>query len=165
MSDLKKAERHPEDLLWDELGDVHAGLLGIVGSDQHLQPMAHHVDREGRTLWFLTKRDSDLVQALKPGDRARFAIISKKQDFHACLLGTLTERQDRAKLDEIWNRVSASWFDGKEDPGLVMLAFQPKDAAIWASTGSSVAFAWEIAKANMTDAKPDVGVRTEVTFA
>ncbi len=165
MSNLKKAERHPEELLWDELGDVHAGLLGIVGSEQHLQPMAHHADRAGRRLWFLTKRDSDLVQSLKPGDMARFAIISKKQDFHASMRGVLSERRDQAMLDEMWNRVSGSWFDGKDDPSLVMLALDLKDAGLWASTGSSVAFAWEIAKANMSDAKPDVGVRSEVVFA
>lgn len=165
MSNLKKAERDPEELLWDELKDVHAGLLGIVGSDQHLQPMAHYPDREGKRLWFLTKRETDLVQGLQPGDIAEFAIVSKKQDFHASMRGTLVEHRDQAKLDEIWNPVSGSWFDGKDDPGLVMLALELKDAAIWASTGSNVAFAWEIAKANMTDAKPDVGVRTEVVFA
>lgn len=164
MSDLKKAERDPQELLWDELDDVHAGLLGLIGSDQHLQPMAHHVDRGGKRLWFLTRRDSDLVGELTPGAKARFAIVSKKQDFHASIRGTLSERHDSGKLDDIWNRVAGSWFDGKDDPQLVMLAFDPIDAGLWASTGSSVAFAWEIAKANLSDAKPDVGVRSEVVF-
>lgn len=165
MSDLKKAERDPEALLWDEMKDVHAGMLGFIGSDQHLQPMAHTADRDARCLWFLTKRESDLVKALRPGSDAQFIVISKSQDFHASVRGTLSEHHDAAKLDEIWNPVTAGWFDGKDDPSLVMLRLAPRDAAIWASTGSDIAFAWEIAKANLTDARPDVGVRKELTFA
>ena len=166
MSDLEMARNDPEALLWRELEKLHAGMLGVEGSGQHLQPMAHHVDRGERCLWFLTKRDTDLVQALHPGARAHFAVISKAQDFHACLAGPLTVEGDRAKLDQIWNPVSGAWFQGgKDDPDLVMLALRPSSAAIWASTASTLAFAWEIAKANATDAMPDVGVRNEVEFA
>jgi hypothetical protein len=38
------------------------------------------------------------------------------------------------------------------------------DAAIWASTGNPLAFGWEIAKANLQDRAPDVGVRTSLRF-
>lgn len=165
MSDLDLARTDPEKLLWRELEKTHAGMLGIEGSGQHLQPMAHHVDREGRRLWFLSGRDSDLVAALDAGSVAHFAAISKAQDFHACLSGPLAVQEDRAKLDEIWGAMSAAWFDGKDDPNMVMLALDVRSAAIWASTANTVAFAWEIAKANATDAKPDVGVRNEIAFA
>ncbi len=165
MSDLKKAERDPEALLWEEMKDVHAAMLGYIGSDQHLQPMAFTADREARSLWFFTKRDTDLFQALRPGAEAQLIVISKKQDFHASVRGTLSEHDDRAKVDELWNPVTAGWFDGKDDPALVLLRLAPRHAAVWASTGSGLAFAWEIAKANVTDQMPDVGVRTEVTFA
>ncbi len=166
MSDLKMAQNDPEALLWRELGKVHAGMLGVEGSGQHLQPMAHHVDPEGRTLWFLTKRDTDLVQALHPDAKAHFAVIAKDQDFHACMSGPIGVRHDRAKLDEIWSPVSAAWFDGgKDDPDLVMLALDLRSAGIWASTGSTLAFAWQIAKANATGDTPDVGVHNVVEFA
>jgi general stress protein 26 len=166
MSDLDLARRDPEALLWRELDKLHAGMLGVEGSGQHMQPMAHHLDREGRRLWFLTKRDTDLVQALHPGAVAHFVIVSKAQDFHACMSGPLEVRQDRAKLDEIWSPVSGAWFEGgKDDPELVMLALELRSAAIWASTANTLAFAWEIAKANATQSMPDVGVRNEVEFA
>lgn len=165
MSDLDLARTDPEKLLWRELEKLHAGMLGVEGSGQHLQPMAHHVDREGRRLWFLTKRDTDFVQALHPGAKAHFAVIAKAQDFHACMSGLLRVRDDRAKLDEIWSAVSAAWFEGgKDDPELTMLALDLESAAIWASTANTLAFAWEIAKANATESMPDVGVRNEVEF-
>lgn len=166
MSNLDKADSDPKALLWDQLEKVHAGMLGILGSGQHLQPMAHNSDRERRCLWFLTKRETDLYQALGTGAAAQFAIISKGQDFHASMRGRLLERTDRAVLDRIWNPVSSSWFTGgKDDPQLVMLALDLENAALWASTNSTLAFAWEIAKANAADRLPDVGVHREVTFA
>lgn len=167
MSDLDLARKDPEALLWRELEKAHAGMLGVEGSGQHMQPMAHHVDREGRRLWFLTKRETDLVQALHPGAKAGFVLISKAHDFHASMSGPIEVRDDRAKLDEIWSRNSAAWYEGgKDDPSLTMLALDLRSAAIWASTANTLAYAWEIAKANVvTEAVPDVGVRNDVEFA
>ena len=165
MSDLKAARLAPEALLWRELDAVHAGMLGIEGSGQHMQPMAHVTDQEGRRLWFLTKRESDLFRALGQRGTAHFTITAKGQDFHACMRGQLRERMDRGRLEAIWNPGVAAWFRDKDDPELRMLALELKDAAIWASTGSALAFAWETAKANLGDGEPDVGVHNAVIFA
>ena len=166
MSDLDLARDDPEALLWKELEQVHAGMLGIEGSGQHLQPMAHQVDKARRRLWFFTKRDTDLVEALKPGARAHFAIISKAHDFHACMTGPMREEADRSALDANWNAHVAAWFEGgKDDPLLTMLALDLEHARIWASTKSTLAYAWEIAKANARpQATPNVGVRADVSF-
>lgn len=165
MSDLNLARTDPESLLWSELEKLHAGMLGITGSGQHMQPMAHHVDRAGRRLWFLTKRGTDLVQAMGPGKTAHFVIISRAHDFHACMSGPLVEDENRAFLDELWNPGVAAWFEhGKDDPDLMMIALELKDAAIWASTANTLAYAWEMMKANMSQARPDLGVRNHVSF-
>ncbi|CAN5764107.1 pyridoxamine 5'-phosphate oxidase family protein [soil metagenome] len=167
MSDLDLARRDPEQLLWQQLGEAHAGMLGLEGSGQHLQPMAHFADKAGRRLWFLTKRDSDLFQSLEESARAHFVIISKAHDFHSCMTGPIHEEANGAFLDEIWNSHAAAWFEGgKDDPDLVMVALDLQHARIWASTKNTLAYAWEIAKANaMEETTPDVGVRAEVNFA
>jgi general stress protein 26 len=87
MPDLKAARLAPEALLWRALDAVHAGMLGIEGSGQHIQPMANFTDQKGRRLWFLTKLESDLFQAVGQGCTAHFTITAKAQDFHACLRG------------------------------------------------------------------------------
>jgi general stress protein 26 len=166
MSDLSLARTDPEALLWQELEKVHAGMLGIEGSGQHLQPMAQQVDRERRRLWFFTKRDADLVEALHPGARAHFAIVSKAQDFHACITGPIREEMDRDFLERAWSPGIAAWYEGgKDDPLLVMLALDLDHARIWASTRNTLAYAWEIAKATADEGRtPHVGVRSDVTF-
>jgi general stress protein 26 len=165
MSDLARARTEPEALLWTELEGVRAGMLGVEGSSDHMQPMAHHVDRAGGRLWFLTKRDTELAEHVATGARAHFVIISKSHDFHACMSGTIAEDHNEAFLDKLWNPVVASWYEqGRDDPQLMMLAMTLEDADIWASTSSSLAFAWEVAKANLTQSTPDVGVRNHVSF-
>ena len=39
----------------DQINDLHAGMLGIVGSDMHMQPMAPYADPTTNTIWFYTK--------------------------------------------------------------------------------------------------------------
>ncbi|AXQ93805.1 pyridoxamine 5'-phosphate oxidase family protein [Cereibacter azotoformans] len=164
MADTKLAQTDPKAAFWKEVGKLRAGMLGIEGSGQHMQPMSHHCDETGGRIWFLTKRSTDLFKAVGPTSKAHFCIISPDQDFHACASGPVADEMDRAKLDEMWNPVVGAWFEGKDDPDLVMLSVRLQSAAIWASTGSAARFAYEIAKANVTDHDPDVGVHNVATF-
>ncbi len=165
MADLDAARENPADLLWSELRELTAGMLGVRGSADHAQPMAHQCDPDIRRIWFLTNRTSDLCRSVGGGAEAEFTIVSRDRDVHASIVGRLSENRDDAKLDRLWNPVIGAWFDGKDDPDLAMLAFDPARAALWASTDSTVAFLWETAKANATDSRPDVGVRREIEFA
>ena len=167
MASFTEAREAPAKQLWDEIDGIHAGMLGVMGSGLHMQPMAPQSDRKTNTLWFYTKTDSELVQSLKPGARAHFCVVGKDHDYHACIAGQIEEKKDSAKIDEFWNSVVAAWYhDGKNDPTLTMLALHMDDAEIWASTDSTLKFGWEIAKANLEDGKmPDVGVKVHLRFA
>ena len=155
MSSLRQARENPKEQLFDEIDKIHAGMLGVEGTHMHMQPMAPQLDRQTNTVGFFT------------GARAHFCVVGKDHDYHACLAGRLEVRKDPVKIDEYWSSVVEAWFDhGKDDPKLTMLALHLDDAEIWASTGSSLKFGWEIAKANFNpDEEPDVGVKTRVTFS
>jgi general stress protein 26 len=160
MTDLERARRDPEGLLWAELEALHAGMLGVEGSGQHMQPMAHHVERAGRRLWFVTRRDTDLATALHPGSKAHFTIISGPQDFHACMSGPVAENEDRTVLDALWTPALSRLFaKGKDDPALIMIALQLTDAAIWASAAGTAHFDWDT-----VDDADALGVRNHVSF-
>lgn len=166
MSNLTRARENPKEQLFDEIDRIHAGMLGIEGSHMHMQPMAPQLDRQNSTIWFFTKTDTQIAEAAATGPHAHFCVVGKDHDYHACVAGRLSVRKDPAKIDEYWSSVVEAWFDGgKDDPSLTMLALEMDDAEIWASTGSSLKFGWEIAKANLSgDEEPDVGVKTRVTF-
>ena len=164
MADLEKTRTNPEKQLWEELEDVRAGMLGIEGAGQHLQPMAPQLDPDGKRIWFFTKQDNDLVQSVGAGKPAHFAIVGEDNDYHACLAGQLMVNKDRERIEKYWNTVVAAWFSGKDDPELTMLEFQLSDAMVWASSSNPIGFGWEIVKSNITSGEPDVGVRTHIEF-
>lgn len=160
MADLKEAKQDPKKQLWDEIDQVHAVMLGVPETGQHMQPMAPMASREENRIWFFTKKDNDLVKAALAG-KAHMCLVSDDQDYHACISGTLSENRSQQHIERFWSPVVGAWFEGKDDPDLTMLELIPDHAAIWASSDSSIKFGWEIAKANMSDSEPDVGVHTQ----
>lgn len=162
MADLAKAKNDPLQQLWDVMEDVHAGMLGVEESGQHMQPMAPFIEKETNTVWFYTRDDSQLVQAARTGERAHFCIIGNDHDYHACLAGTIDEVDSPEHVDKYWSPMVAAWFEGgKDDPHLTMLRLQLDDVAIWASSNSTLRFGWEMAKANLTGKEPDLGYHTQ----
>ena len=166
MSNLSRARENPKEQLFDEIDRIHAGMLGIAGSPMHMQPMAPQLDRQTATIWFFTRTDAEIVEAISPSAQAHFCVVGKDHDYHACISGRLSVRKDPVKIEEYWSSIVEAWFDhGKNDPKLTMLALEIQDAEIWASTGSKLKFGWEIAKANFNpDEEPDVGVKAHLTF-
>ena len=165
MADISKTKSDPLQQLWDVLGEVHAGMLGVEESGQHMQPMAPFVEKESNSIWFFTRTDSDLIKAVRNGNRAHFCIISKDHDYHACLAGAIDEAKSREHIDKYWSAPVAAWFEGgKDDPSLTMLQLKLDDVAIWASTNSTLKFGWEIAKANLTGKEPELGYHTQISL-
>ena len=133
-----KVRDDPRSALFDVLEDrQRVGMLGVVNSDQHMQPMTHFVDRNRAVIWFITSEDTDLARAVGLGARAHHCVMTPEGDFYACLSGTLEQT---------------------DDPKVQLLRFSLQEAAIWAATDSAMVFGFEIARANLQrDHKPDVG--------
>ena len=153
--DLKELEIR----LWKTLEDERIGMLGLCGDNiGHFHPMTAFCDRELGTIWFFTRRDTELVSRLVQGGKAMFNLVSKDRDLWACISGTVTEQHDADRIDQYWGPVVAAWFpEGKDDPELTLLRLDAEDADVWVSSKGPIRFAFEIAKANLTDSEPDVG--------
>lgn len=165
MADLKETRTDPEGQLWDMIESVHAVMLGS-GGDAHMQPMSPNVARDEKRIWFFTNRDTDIARAAENAPHVHLCVVGKDQDYHACLRGTLEQQDSPRHVERFWNAVAGAWFDGKDDPDLTMLVFTPKDAAVWASTDSSIRFGWEILASHMSEErKPDMGERANINFS
>ncbi|MGH6908734.1 MAG: pyridoxamine 5'-phosphate oxidase family protein [Phenylobacterium sp.] len=148
--------------LWKAIGERHGtGMLGMMDSGHHFQPMTAFVEEEARQIWFFTRKETDLAQAAT-GGLAMFVI--QTGDLQACLGGRLSAAFDRTRMDKYWNSVVAAWYPGgKDDPNLTMLRLDLEDAEVWISA-NPVKFAWEIAKANATHTTPDAGDQAHIDF-
>ena len=166
MSIQDNVAKDPRGSVFDVLDDVRAGMLGLTGRAQGLQPMMHFHDAATGQIWFISSTHTELVESLKIGGEADYVAISADQDVHLSLLGTLSHVHDDAKLDELWNPVVSAWFEGgRSDPKIALLRFDPKVANIWAASTSALRFGFEILRANVDpEHRPDIGVKATVTF-
>lgn len=69
MVSLTEAREAPARQLWDEINSVHAGMLGLEGLHNHMQPMAPHADPKTNTIWFFSKRhrSGEIAEIRLPG--------------------------------------------------------------------------------------------------
>jgi general stress protein 26 len=162
LVDLAKTTDAPREQLFDELARVRAGMLGVNGG-AHFAPMAPLLEREGWKIFFFTKRSSQLVASVGLGGQARFCLVGKDHDYYADLSGPIVQSSNSAAIDRHWRAIDAAWFPGgRDDPDLALLEFTPNAAEIWASTDSTAVVAWEMAKALVSGAEPDVGVTLKI---
>jgi general stress protein 26 len=152
------------DKFWDRLENVNAGMLGVFGEARHV-PMSHYADQPLNRLWFITARGTDLVKAVEAGAKdAHYVIASAGDGLYSNMTGTLSLSNDTAKLDEMWNAVASAWFeDGKRDADLRLLEFALSDVEVWTTKGG-VGFLFQVAKANITGDKPDIGEHFALKF-
>lgn len=166
MQDAVHDQGEAERRLWKEIDDARFGMLGVPATGGHFQPMTAFAEPDDNALWFFASHDNDLIKAIRDGDdKAMFIVQAKDQDYQACIGGRLSKDRDRERIERYWTPMTAAWFPrGKDDPDLTLLRLDVSDAQTWISKGA-VRFAWEIAKANVTGDRPDVGRQQHVNLS
>jgi len=147
------------DALFDALDKERAGMLGVSGTGDHMQPMTHFTDREAGCLWFITSRGTDLAGQLETGPReAHFTLTASDGKLYACMYGALAQVENPAKLEELWSPMASMWFDGgKDDPDVRLLQMRLDEAAVWLNEAGALRFGMEMLRGATSDHDPDVG--------
>ena len=133
-------EQKLEEKLWKALSSDRTVMLGLDGAeDGHSRPMTAMVEDNSGPIWFFVGKPNAVVDNLSTSDRAIAAFSSKGHDLFASIHGKLSVDQDRAVIDRLWNPFIAAWFDGKDDPKLVLLRFDPEHAEVWLNESNMLA--------------------------
>jgi len=145
---------------------ARAVMVGLVGeTTRHFQPMHAYIEEGERPIWFLCRRDIELIADL--GGEARSAminVVSEDHHLHASISGTLIEHRDQARIDLFWSSIAEAWLpEGKTSPAVTVLRFDPADAEIWLSD-NAFKLAWEVAKANYTRTEAQSGEHAKVAL-
>lgn len=149
------------DQFWKEIKGVNSAMLAI-GSARHV-PMSPYARQEESAIWFITAQGTDLVTALTKGESDASLIVTGENDIHARIEGAAGLVQDRAKLEELWNPVASSWFDGIDDPDIRLIRLVPTEAEVWLTPGG-LGFAFELVKSKLTGKQPDMGEHFSLAF-
>ncbi len=146
----------------DRMDDIHVGMLGADAA--RAVPMSHYLDQDADILWFITAKETDLAKAAQTGADAQYVVSSNDAKIHARIDGTLQAVTDPAKLDELWNAIASAWFeDGKRDDDVQLLRMTLSQAEVWITRGGP-GFFYQVAKAHLTDAEPDMGDHGTIRF-
>lgn len=133
-------EQKLEQKLWKSLKSDRTVMLGLDGvEDGHSRPMTAIVEGQSGPVWFFTGKSNGVVEHLTESRRAIAAFSAKDHDLFASIHGKLTVDHDRAVIDRLWNPFIAAWFDGKDDPKLVLLRFDPEHAEVWLNESNLLA--------------------------
>lgn len=133
---------------WKALHNDMTVMLGLAhGEEGHARPMTAQLEDDRfdgddyrGPIWFFTATDNALYEQI--GADAAPGVIhfaSKGHDVWAAVHGSLTTTRDRATIDKLWNRYVAAWYEGKDDPKIALLRFDPDEAQIWIDASSVVA--------------------------
>jgi general stress protein 26 len=124
---------------WKALKSDRTVMLGLAEHEKgRAQPMTAMIEGDhSGPIWIFSAVDVDLVQAVEGGERdAILHFISKGHDVFATVEGRLRVDNDRETIERLWNPFIAAWYEGKDDPKLRLLRFEPGHAQIWLNENS-----------------------------
>jgi general stress protein 26 len=134
-----ETEAEIEEKFWKALKSDMTAMLGLTGRQGgHAQPMTAQLEDDGPgPIWFFTAKDVDLVRELGAGSPAMLHFASKGHDLFASVEGQLVPDNDRATIDRLWSPFAAAWYEeGKDDPKVQLIRFDPGEAQIWLNENS-----------------------------
>ena len=162
MSDKSDAEQRQT--LRKIINEAHTAFL--VTNNQvngpHGRPMATaQVTESLDTFWFATDRNSPKIAELKTDDRVFLGYVNGSD--WATVTGRGQVVDDRSKSRELWTDLWKNWFDGPDDPKLVLIAVTPTTAEYWDAANRAVVLA-KMAFTAVTGKRTDVSDHAKVSL-
>lgn len=126
------------------------------------RPMTTLEAETSGSLWFFSDRRSPLVAEVRMDPQVALAYSDEGKARYVSVSGTVSLREDPARVEKLWNPILNAWFDGKDDPNLQLLEVTIDAAEYWDVQGNRlVRFAGVVAAA-VTGDEYDAGEHGEI---
>jgi len=127
------------------------------------RPMGTQKVDENGDLWFLSAASSDKNDEIRHDSDVQL-IYSKNQDAKfLSVLGKAEVTRDKAKIDELWNKLAEAWFKGgKDDPNLTVVRVRPSEAYYWDTKNGKMITLIKIAISAVSGFRMDGGVEGKI---
>jgi general stress protein 26 len=119
------------------------------------RPMAVADVTPANVLFFVTAAGSPKVAEIEADPRVNVAL--QRSNRFVSMSGTARVRRDPALVERLWKEAWRVWFpEGKDDPELVLVEVQPKEAEFWDNGGSrGLRYLFEATKAYLAGTTPE----------
>jgi general stress protein 26 len=88
------------------------------------------IDKQG-DLWFFSSKESSHFADIEYDNRVQIMYSDDKKQKYISIYGNATHIVDKQKIDELWNPSLTKWFEGKDDPNLVLLNLNIINTYYW----------------------------------
>ena len=131
-------EGDPVAKLGELLRDIRFAMLTTIDEAGKLvsRPLSTRaIDFDG-DLWFFTDDRSEKIAQIQRNPNVNLGYASKDQETHVSVSGTASMLRDQRRIHELWNAIDNAYFQGKDDPHLVLLKVEVESAEYWDTPGN-----------------------------
>lgn len=108
-------------------------------------------------LLFFSNRNSDHYKDINNDNRVQILYSNEVTHEYLSLFGNAVELMDQNMVDKLWNPMVSAWFDGTEDPDLVLLSVNIDQAQYWDSNINRLIPLFEKTRADRNKNGQDMG--------
>lgn len=153
------------DRVWDVIGKANVCMLTTSAIDgPRARPMEARPDRDNEVIWFLTDRRGLKDDEVKAHSGVCLCFIHPEERAYLSLTGRASVGRDPERARSLWNKKQEAWWDGPDDPNLMVMRVELTRAEMWDGPASSAVAALEFARARATGQKPDLGENRKSTI-
>jgi general stress protein 26 len=106
----------------------------------HGRPMATaKVEADCHTLWFAADRNSPKIDELREDSHVCLGYSNASGSEWASVNGNASIVDDRTKIHELYSAPWNNWFDGPDDPKIILIKVDPQNGEYWDAGNKVVA--------------------------
>jgi general stress protein 26 len=140
--------------------DIDIGMMTTRNGETNFKsrPMSSNGDvSEDGTLWFFTRRESNLVQELESNPEVHVSFSNPEKHLYVSVSGTAEIITDELTLKYHWKPQLKAWFpDGLESPDITLIRVRMEEGEYWESKGNLLSHTLSFAKSMVTGEPLDV---------
>jgi general stress protein 26 len=137
--------------LWEKIRDIRVAMLTSIGEDGRLysRPMYTQEADHGDGLWFFTAKSSAKSGQVRRHEEVNVSYVDLAKNVYVSVAGNAHIIDDPEKERELWNPMNKAFFEGLDDPELVLLHVDPERAEYWDAPAGAMRQLFNMAKAAM----------------
>ncbi len=142
-----------KDDIVNKLRDAKWVMMTTAGADGKLvsHPMVPQQVTEDADVWFFVSLAGGHAEALRSSPQVNLSVAEAGSWLSVAAEVEFVE--DRAKVDELWNKDVEGWFEGKDDPALGLIRANSESAQFWGLPGGKVSALARIVKSRATEGR------------
>jgi general stress protein 26 len=158
-------EQNETDRVWHIIEHVGVGML-TTQFDEGLRarPVEPRPERAAGLIWVVTDLHSAKEHEIEAEHHVSLAFIDHAAKAYLSITARAQVLKDPAKAKAVWRGTDTLWWHGgPDDPNVCVLRIEPVTAELWDGPSSKAVAIFEIAKARLTGARPNLGENRKVT--